>query len=570
MRKVPEQVTADESLLLPFPPTLPNVLAHAVEAFAEKEFLVCGERRLTFGQADEESGKLARGLLALGVGKGTRVGIMMANSPDWVLSWLAAARIGALTVPISTLYQAPELRWVLGHSDIDTLLVVDHYLNHDYVARLETIPQLAEQVRPNLFVPELPYLRHVVVWGADQRTWAMTGPDDLVHLGGSSALADGRFLASVEAQVTPADDLTIIYTSGSTSQPKAVVHSHASVVRLCQALLATGWQDVRPDDRIYCSVPFFWIGGINSTLLPAMLTGARVIMTASPEVDEVLDSCAREQVTTINAVTPQLRALEERAASRGIDLPHMRSRLRQLDEAGDLIPPELIPNPFGMTETFGPHGLEAEGTRLPSDKAGAYGRSLPGMERKVLDPATGEECAPGEAGELYVRGFSLMRGFYKRLPEVTFDRDGFYPTGDRCRIDADGFLYFDGRFGEMIKTNGANVSPKEVEAALEGRSEIREAVVFGIPDSARGEVIVAVVVPTTGSRLDRDQLLAHLRQEVSSYKVPHFIFAMRHEDVPRTDSTKVKKHVLKELVLAHWSQFLATGAQSEIAVTEPA
>jgi acyl-coenzyme A synthetase/AMP-(fatty) acid ligase len=283
----------------------------------------------------------------------------------------------------------------------------------------------------------------------------------------------------------------------------------------------------------------------------------------------VLDSCARDQVSTINAVTPQLLALQERAASRGIDLPHMRSRLRQLDAAGELIPPELIPNPFGMTETFGPHGLEAEGTRLPAEKAGAYGRSLPGMERKVLDPATGEGCAPGKAGELYVRGFSLMRGFYKRLPEETFDRDGFYPTGDRCRLDAEGFMYFDGRFGEMIKTNGANVSPKEVEAALERPSEIREAVVFGVPDPVRGEVVVAVVVPTTGSRIDRDQLLTHLRHEVSSYKVPHFIFAMRHEDIPRTDSTKIKKHVLKELVLAHWAQFLATSAQSEIVVTEP-
>jgi acyl-coenzyme A synthetase/AMP-(fatty) acid ligase len=558
---------AAEALLPPFPPTLPRVLAHAVEHFAEKEFLVSGERRLTFRQADEESGNLARGLLALGVGKGTRVGIMMANSPDWVLCWLAAARIGALTVPISTLYQAPELAWVLEHADVDTLLVVDHYLNHDYVARLETIPELVGQVRPNLFVGQLPYLRHVVVWGAQKRQWSMKGPDDLLEV--SNRQVDRPFLASVEAQVTPADDLTIIHTSGSTAQPKSVLHTHGSVVRLCYALLATGWQDIRPDDRLYCSVPFFWIGGINSTVLPAMLTGATVIMTGSPEVDEVLDACARERVTSINAVTPQLLAITERATSRGIDLPHMRSRLRQFDQAGVLIPPELIPSPFGMTETFGPHGLEAEGTRLPSEKAGAYGRSLPGMERKILDPATGRQCAAGEPGELYVRGFSLMRGFYKRLAEETFDRDGFYPTGDRCRIDSDGFLYFEGRFGEMIKTKGANVSPKEVEAALEGHSDIREAIVFGIPDPSRGEAIVAVVVPSTGASLQRDQLLGHLREEVSSYKVPHFMFAMRHEDIPRTDTTKIKKHLLKELVIAHWDQFVATAAQSEIVVTEP-
>ena len=565
MKSVADQVSADESLI----PTLPHVVALANERFAEKEFLVCGETRLTFAQADQESARLARGLLALGVGKGARVGIMMPNSPDWVLCWLAAARIGALTVPISTLYQAPELRWVLEHSDIHTLLVKDHYLNHDYVARLETVPTLAAQAKPDLFMPQLPYLRHVVVWGTEPRPWAMEGPDDLYRLATSNQRVDSRFLAAVEAQVTPADDLTIIYTSGSTSQPKAVVHTHAAVVRLCDALLATGWQDVRPDDRLYCGVPFFWIGGINSTVLPAMLTGATVIMTATPDVDEILDACSKEEVTTINAVTPQLRAIEERGPTVASNFPTCARDFVNFDEAGDLIPPELIPNPFGMTETFGPHGLEAEGTRLPPEKAGAYGRSLPGMERKILDPATGTECAAGEPGELYVRGFSLMRGFYKRLPEQTFDRDGFYPTGDRCRIDVDGFLYFEGRFGEMIKTNGANVSPKEVEAALEGHPEIREAVVFGIPDPGRGEAIVAVVVPTSGAALTGTTCSAAFEAEISSYKVPQFTFAMRHEDIPRTDSTKVKKHVLRELVLAHWDEFIATAAHSELGVTKP-
>ncbi len=249
-------------------------------------------------------------------------------------------------MPISTLYQAPELRWVLEHSDIDTLLMADQYLTHDYMVRLETVPALAQQVRPHLFVPQLPYLRHVVVWGTEERPWAMRGPDDLLQLGERQHL-DRQFLDSVEAQVTPADDLTIIHTSGSTAQPKAVVHTHAAVIRLCYALLATGWQNVRPDDRLSCSVPFFWIGGINSTVLPAMLTGASIIMTATPDVDDVLDACAREKVTTINAVTPttpgpggtrgQPRHRPSSSCARGF---------RQFDEAGELIPPGADPQPL--------------------------------------------------------------------------------------------------------------------------------------------------------------------------------------------------------------------------------
>jgi acyl-coenzyme A synthetase/AMP-(fatty) acid ligase len=545
------------SLFPPFSPTLPSVLAHAVDNFGDREFLASDLRRLTFAEVDEESATLARGLLALGVGKGSRVGIMMPNSPDWIVCWLAAARIGALTVPISTFYQAPELRRVLDHADIDTLLMIDRYLKHDYVGRLESLPGIAEQAGPELAVPGLPYLRHVVVWGEETRPWLARGPEDLVALAAANPRIDRQFLASVEDRVMPADDLFIIYTSGSTSEPKAVVHTHAGVVRLCYALLASGWADVHSGDRLYGAVPFFWIGGPNSTLLPAMLTGACIVMSASPDIDEVVDICAREGVTSINAWTPQLKAIDERASSRGIVFPHLRSRLHQLDESGELIPPELIPNPFGMTETFGPHGLEPQGTRLPEEKVGAFGRTLQGMERKVVDPDTGRECGVDEFGELYVRGFSLMRGFYKRLPEDTFDPDGFYATGDRCRIDAEGFMYFEGRFGEMIKTGGANVAPREVEVAIERCGKVREAIVFGIPDSDRGEAIVAVVVPTTGTTIDRHELTELLKEELSHYKVPHFIFVMDNDQIPRTDSNKVKKHLLKSSILERWELLLA-------------
>jgi len=541
----------------PYEPTLPNVLAHAVAAFGDEEFLACGEQRLTFREADERSASIARGLLCLGIGKGSRVGLLMPNSPDWVLCWLAAARIGALTVPISTFYQGPELSRVLDHADIDTLLMVDRYLKHDYVERMEAIPGLADQIGPDLALPSLPYLRHVVLWGETKRPWAMHGPDDLVAFSDANGRIDRPFLAAAEDRVAPADDLVIIYTSGSTSEPKAVLHTHAGVVRLCHALLASGWADVRHGDRLYGAAPFFWIGGPNSTLFPALMTGSCVVMAASPDLDEVVDTCARERVTSINAWTPQLKAIGERAASRGVVFANLRSRLHQLDENGELIPSHLIPNPFGMTETFGPHGLEPTGTRLPDAKAGAFGRTLPGMERKVVDPQSGRECADDESGELYVRGFSLMRGFYKRLAEDTFDPDGFYPTGDRCRIDPDGFLYFEGRFGEMVKTGGANVAPREVEIALEKNPSVREAIVLGLPDITQGEIVVAVVLPSTDATIDGQQLMEELRNQLSHFKVPRFIIELDPDEIPRTDSNKVKKHILKDIVVRRLEQSAA-------------
>jgi len=552
---------AARSLLPPFPPTLPGVLARAVARDPDRDFLVCGPERLTYHDADEASARLARGLLALGVGKGTRVGLIMPNSPDWVVCFLAAARIGALTVPISTFYQGPELRWVLEHSDVHTLLTVDRFLNHDYVERLRGVLAVTPEPDHALFVDAIPHLRHIVTWGETTLPGAKRGPDDLFRLADANPRLDRAFLAAVEATVAPADDLMVVYTSGSTLEPKAVVHTHSSAISLSYALQSSGWSDIRAGDRVYSTAPFFWIGGHSSYLMPCMFTNACVVMAPSPDVDDVIDTLCREQVTTVLATTAVLADVEDRAARRGITLPALRLRTHQHDDAGEPIPPDLVPNTIGMTETFGPHGVEPLGTRLPRDKAGAFARSIPGVERKIVDPVTGQECAPGEPGELYVRGFSLMRGFYKRLREETFDADGFYPTGDRCRIDADGYLYFEGRYGDMIKTSGANVSCREVEAVLERCAEVREAAVFGVPDPVRGEAVVAVVVPTTGTDIDENELLPQLRKQLSHFKVPHHVFAIEFHEIPRTHTGKISKRELRSLVLDRWDHLSVGGVR---------
>lgn len=540
----------------PFPPTMPEVLRRAVDQYSDQPFLACGDHRLTYAQADEVSAAIAAGLVALGVGKGSRVGIVMPNTPEWVVCFLAASRIGALTVPISTFFQAAEIAWVLMHADVHTLLMADRYLNHDYLGRLETIPGIGEADGPALLAEAVPHLRHVFVWGDEVRPWARRA-NDLVQLGVDAGV-ERALLAALEATVTPADDLMVVYTSGSTLEPKAVVHTHGGALRLSYALQASGWGDIRAGDRVFSPAPFFWIGGHSSYLMPAMFTGACVVMSPTPAVDDVIDTLCREQVTTILSSAAALAGMEERAGHRGLTLPPLRARTHQHDAEGNPIPLDLVPSTIGMTETFGPHGVEPLGTRLPPEKAGAFARTIDGFERKIVDPATGEPCAPGQSGELYVRGFSLMRGFYKRLREDTFEPDGFYATGDRCRMDEDGYLYFEGRYSDMIKTSGANVSPREVEVVLERSVQVREAAVFGVPDPTRGEVIVAVVVPPAGATIDLGALVAELRGQVSHFKVPHHVFRFEDHDVPRTDTGKVKKRELREFVLKRWDTLVAS------------
>jgi acyl-CoA synthetase (AMP-forming)/AMP-acid ligase II len=185
---------------------------------------------------------------------------------------------------------------------------------------------------------------------------------------------------------------------------------------------------------------------------------------------------------------------------------------------------------------------------LPESLRGSFGHAVPGVEHKIVDPETGERLPAGEPGEICVRGYSLMQGLYKVERAETFDADGFYHTGDGGYFDADGVLFFQARLGEMIKTGGANVTPREVEAALEAIDSIREAYVVGIPDADRGEIVAAGVVLQSGEASTVQALRAALKKELSAYKVPREIYFFEHEALPFTDSGKLDKRALVQLI----------------------
>ncbi len=204
-----------------------------------------------------------------------------------------------------------------------------------------------------------------------------------------------------------------------------------------------------------------------------------------------------------------------------------------------------------MSESFAPHSAESVTTRLPESKAGAAGRAVNGIERRVVDPETGIEVAPGEVGELQLRGGALMTGFYKVPRQAVFTADGFFPTKDLVRIDAEGYAFFVGRISDMIKTNSANVSRLEVEVALNALPQVELSVVAGLPDPELGEIVVAAVVRAPGSHPTEAELRAELRETLSGYKVPRRIAFITHDDIPRTPTGKVRLSELADMVAAH-------------------
>ncbi|WP_447752254.1 class I adenylate-forming enzyme family protein [Sphingopyxis fribergensis] len=529
-----------------FRPTLPDCLRAAAAAYEDAEFLVSGDRRASFRDAERASAHIARALLALGSTKESRVGLLMSNRPLWAEIFFGIARAGGITVPFSTFYQAPEIAWCLAHTDIETLIVEPAYLRQDYLALLEAaIPGLAGQKGRTLYLPDFPFLRRIVVAGACDRPWA-TSLDDALAASAARPEIDDAFLARVEAAIAPADRLLIVCTSGSSGEPKAVVHTHGVAVRITNSFL--DYLDLRRGDRNYTGQAFFWIGGLNVNLLPALQAGMCLIFADRPDPSGLARLIAAEGITRLSLWPAQIKAIEEAADQLGISLASVRSGLgAPRDEAGAVIPADRrMGGVLGMTESFGMHSIDRRTVPLPRGKAGSWGRHLPGAERRIVDPETRAEQPPGTKGELEVRGYTLMQGYYKREREAVFDADGWFATGDLCTIDADDFLYFHGRAGEMIKTSGANVAPREVELALQTLPGVEEAIVFGNPDAVRGETIVAVIVPAGGAKFDEDAARAHLKTRISNFKIPHRFVVMAKEEIPRTGSEKPIKGALRE------------------------
>lgn len=531
---------------LPVHPTLPALIRSGVKRWGEQTLLIHDGVAHTWADVDHASSVLAKTLLALGVTKGSRVGLLMPNSAQWVIAFLATARIGALISPISTFLQSPELDRALAHADVQILLCVDQFHGHDYLARLDRLSGIDSATGPDLYLARHPFLRRILVWGERTRPWALQASPSLHELTRSQFVISDQLLRAAEDCVTPGDALLTIWTSGTTSAPKGVVHTHGGVLRFVHALRQIGRADVLPGERAYAAMPFFWLGGLNTVLFPALIGGGVIVTTDHLAADAVLDTVIEHHVTRVAGWMGPVVELISTAAKRTVDVSGIRGLAPVARSDGTPISPELRGNALGMTETFGPHSAEPAAAELPAAKQGAMGRAVPGCERQIVDPATGVEVPAGEIGELRVRSLGMMQGYYKREHAECFDADGFLRTGDLCSIDADGFLFFHGRQTELIKTSGANVAPREVEVVLESYPEITEAIVFGVPDSLRGEEVVAAVVPATGCRVDEASIRTRLKTQLSHYKVPRRLVVVKHDAIPRTDSGKARKPELRK------------------------
>lgn len=525
-------------------------IRHVAARYGKRVLAILGERRLTYADADMQSAALAKGLLASGVGKGARLGLLAPNGPDWIVTWLAGTRIGAVVTLLNTYAPPRELDWALRHSDTALLVTVGSYLDEDYIERVAlAVEGIDEQFHERVRVLSHPYLRAVWVLGEVERPWAGA----ISNLAARGDEIGDSLLLAVEEQVSPADPMVLVYSSGSTADPKGAVHTQGAVVR--HGLNLSQFRELRPGDRLYTPMPFFWVGGLTYALVRALHAGATLVCEERFEPGATLELLERQRVTHVLGWPHMSQALADHPDFARRDLSSIRggSLVKMLSadaRAGDS---DRVASSLGMTETLGPHLIDQEGRELPESQQGSFGQAVPGLEHRVVNDE-GQEAAPGEPGELWVRGYSLMAGLHKREREEVFTPDGWYRTGDAGWLDEDGHFYFTGRLGDLIKSKGMNVSPLEVEQMLEDQPEVTRAVVVGIPAGDRGEdVAAAVVVPTpdggSANCVSAGELVNRLQGRISAFKLPRHIAVLDDDDqLPRLDSGKVDRRAVAAML----------------------
>jgi acyl-CoA synthetase (AMP-forming)/AMP-acid ligase II len=545
---------------------VPALLRHRARHSADRECVVSAHERLTYGELDARSRRLAAALVAYGVAKGSRVGVLFPNGPWWVVAWAAASRVGAVVLPVNTFYTAPELGRFLRHGDVQYLIGVPSFAGHDYLDQLLAVaPGLDRCAAGPLFVPELPQLRRVLLWGESPVPWAdggwrrqAEGAAPPPGVGPTAAVTDATMeavAAAMEEDVTPADEAVVIYTSGSTGDPKGVVHGHGPLVRHGVNLAALS--GLTADDRVWTPMPLCWVGGLSFVLVRALSVGATFVAGERFEPGETLRLLEDERVTVVSAWPAACKSLVDHPDFAATDLGAIRGgALYEALPVGRRPPrPALVVGSLGMTETLGPHTaspeVEAE-AGTPEEYRGAFGHPVPGVEHRIVDPETGAPVPDGRPGEVLVRGYSLMLGLYKRERADVFDADGWYHTGDRGYF-RDGWFFFVERQTEMIKSKGSNVSPSEVETCLLAMPDVKLAFVVGVDHPDRGQDVVALVIrwadapPLADPTAAAAEVRASLREGLASYKVPRHVFFVADGDVPWLGSLKADRRQLRSL-----------------------
>ncbi|MGF7236358.1 MAG: AMP-binding protein [Frankia sp.] len=531
--------------------TLPGYLREVCEKYGEREALVQRTAddvvRWTYTELWERAIEVASALRAAGVGKDTRVGVLMTNRPEWISAVFGTTLAGGVAVALSTFSTPSELDHLLRVSAVSVLLLERQVLTKDFGAVLtELEPEIAKAAPGELQSAKFPFLRRLVMIGEALPGGAIDTWDAFLA-GGRQEPRD--LVEATGAAVQPSDTALLFFSSGSTSKPKGILNSHrGAAIQLWRFARIYGFTE-QDNIRCWTGNGFFWSGNFCMALGATFSSGGSVVLQPTFIPAEALELMQAERVNFPFAWPHQLAQLAEAPNWNDVDLSSMRFPNFNTPIARHPTVSATWYEPghaYGNTETFTlTTGLVAN--TPPEKHKNSFGEALPGVTVKIVDPLTGAIVPRGERGEICIKGPTLMLGYLGIPLDETLDAEGFFRAGDGGYLDDDGLLFWEGRLTDIIKTGGANVSPREVDEALASFPGVKVGQTVGVPHETLGEVVVSCVVPNTGVSLDAAEIRKFLRERLASYKVPRHVFFFREDEIALTGSAKIKSADLRNL-----------------------
>jgi len=524
-------------------PVLGAIPAHAAMHWGSREALCFEGARWSFDEFSNAVDRCAKGLMAIGVAPGERVAIWMMNRPEWLHLIYAVAKVGAVIVPLNTRYRSEDMTYAVAQSRSATLILNARSGPVDFAAMVaESAPDMGLGQEGALQMAHYPDLKRIVVLGdcdlPNTCDW-----DSLLAAGDD--ISDAALAVRGDA-VKPEDVLMILYTSGTTGDPKGAVHTHAVIRNTLERAMIYG---LTPDDVHLNYMPLFHLYGFSEVAIISLMTGGRQVLMSGFDAGAALDLAESETVTILHGFDAHwldlLAAQERRPRKLAMRFGTYPSGTTASAEISLRVQAVFGPtlSGWGMTETWGFVTCNSLGDSV-EQRTAASGKPMPGYAFRIVDPETGADLPDDTPGELLARGYAQMLGYFEK-PDATADTitDGWVRTGDMARRRVDGHIVFMGRYKDVLKIGGENVAPAEIEARLIALNGVRDAAVVGAPDRRLGEVPVAFLLTTPDCSLTENDVIESCRGRIASFKIPRRVIFK--ETFPMTPSGKVRKVELR-------------------------
>ena len=532
--------------------TLGDWLEYWADKTPDKEYIVYSDRdlRFTWKKFNERVDHMAKGLIAIGVTRGTNVGIWAQNVPDWLTFLYATAKIGAVAVTVNTSYRSEELLYLLKDSDMHTLCMTDGVPGSNYTDIIyELLPELKTTQRGKFKSDLFPQLKNVVYIGQEKYR-GMYNTAEILLLGRNVPDKEFNRLRSL---THCHDVVNMQYTSGTTGFPKGVMLTHHNIVN--NGFLTGVHMQFTSDDKCCICVPLFHCFGVVLATMCCLTHGSTQVMVERFDPLVTLASVHKERCTVLHGVPTMFISMLHHPMFPMFDMHSLRTGIM----AGALCPEELmrqvndkmfmeLTSVYGMTETS--PGMTQTRVDDPFDvRCTTVGREYEFTEVRVLNPETGEECPVGVPGEMCCRGYNVMKGYYKN-PEATaqvIDANGYMHSGDLGVKDENGNYRITGRIKDMIIRGGENISPKEVEEYLYRMPGVRDVQVVAVTSPRYGEDVGAFIIQKEGVQITTEDVRDYCKGHIAKYKIPRYVFVV--EAFPMTGSGKIQKFRLREMAL---------------------